>query len=136
MTRARWRMWGCCAAFIPLAARSAEAHDSVPVGATLHSLGALALVLAAIVAAAWLLRHLQGGTTASNSLVKTIAATAVGPRERVVLVEIQDTWLVLGVAQGSVRMLHTLPRGEASVPTPVTFATWLTRAHTGQRRGG
>jgi flagellar protein FliO/FliZ len=33
----------------------------------------------------------------------------VGQRERVVVVEIGDDWLVLGVAAGQVRALHTLP---------------------------
>ncbi len=77
-----------------------------------QTLAALGFVVATIFAAAWLLRRLQSGAGLTNPLVKTVGAAPLGPRERVVVVEIADTWLVLGVAQGSVRTLHTLPRGE------------------------
>src|SRR5260364_288896 len=36
-------------------------------------------------------------------------AMALTQRERVVIVEVRNTWLVLGVAQGSVRLLHQFP---------------------------
>jgi len=36
----------------------------------------------------------------------------VGQRERVVVVEIGESWLVLGVAAGQVRALHTMPAGK------------------------
>ena len=72
----------------------------------------LALVLALIWVAGWLMKKLAPGGLASSGLVRTIAATAVGQRERVVVVEVQDTWLVLGVAPGRVNTLHVLPKGE------------------------
>jgi flagellar protein FliO/FliZ len=77
-----------------------------------QTLAALGVVVATIFAAAWLLRRLQSGAGLASPLVKTIGAAHLGPRERVVVVEVGETWLVLGVAQGSVRTLHTLPRGE------------------------
>ncbi|MNN99031.1 Flagellar protein FliO [compost metagenome] len=39
----------------------------------------------------------------------------LGPRERVVIVEVADTWLVLGVAPGQVSKLHELPAPAAEV---------------------
>jgi flagellar protein FliO/FliZ len=36
----------------------------------------------------------------------------VGQRERVVLVEVADTWLVIGVAPGHVTALHSMPKGD------------------------
>jgi hypothetical protein len=41
-------------------------------------------------------------------MLKIRGAAAVGPRERVVLVEVADRILVLGVAPGRVNTLHTL----------------------------
>jgi flagellar protein FliO/FliZ len=111
-----------------LAAHAAEAQEPAGLGATLQSLLALGVVLGAIVGAAWLLRRLQGGAAISSPLLKTIAATAVGPRERVVIVEVQDTWLVLGVSQGAVRTLHTLPRGTVPETAATGFAAWLDKA--------
>jgi flagellar protein FliO/FliZ len=36
----------------------------------------------------------------------------IGTRERIVLVEIGDTWIVVGLVPGQIRTLHTLPKGE------------------------
>ena len=55
----------------------------------------------------------------------------VGQRERVVVVEIGSSWLVVGVAPGSVNLLQQMPRAEmpaaaTAAPLPSTaFATWL-----------
>ncbi|MHB1061000.1 MAG: flagellar biosynthetic protein FliO, partial [Thiobacillus sp.] len=41
----------------------------------------------------------------------------VGARERVVVVEVDNTWLLLGVGGGNVRLLHTLPRpADSNIP--------------------
>lgn len=77
-------------------------------------LGALGLVLAALFGALWLLRRLSGGRLASGSPFRTVGGIAVGSRERVVLLEIGEHWLVVGVAPGSVTGIATLPRGEIS----------------------
>src|SRR5260364_17038 len=46
----------------------------------------------------------------SALMVETGAgAMVLTQRERVVIVEVRNTWLVLGVAQGSVRLLHQFP---------------------------
>jgi flagellar protein FliO/FliZ len=47
--------------------------------------------------------------------VKTIGGASLGGKERVAVVEIGDTWLVLGTAPGNVRLLHTMPAGSAAV---------------------
>jgi flagellar protein FliO/FliZ len=46
--------------------------------------------------------------------VKTIGGASLGGKERVAVVEIGDTWLVLGAAPGNVRLLHTMPAGSAA----------------------
>jgi flagellar protein FliO/FliZ len=96
----------------------------------------LALVLGLIVAAGWFAKRFSIGPAASG-LVKVISGAAVGQRERVVVVEVGDTWMVLGVAPGRVNALHTMPRGTVSAlpasapaPThpmagPAGFAGWL-----------
>jgi len=43
----------------------------------------------------------------AQGAVKVVGTTAVGARERVVVVEVDDTWLLLGVGGGNVRLLHT-----------------------------
>ncbi len=69
----------------------------------------LLLILGGFVALAWVLRRYLPGR-AGTGVVKVVAATAVGARERVVLVEVAGTWLVLGVGGGNVRLIHSLPK--------------------------
>jgi flagellar protein FliO/FliZ len=69
----------------------------------------LALVLALIFLCAWAARRFgllqQPG---SGRLIKVVSSAMIGQRERVVVVEVGSTWLVLGVAAGQVRALHTM----------------------------
>lgn len=69
----------------------------------------LVLILGGFLAVAWFARRYLPGMAAQGA-VKVVGSTAVGTRERVVVVEVADTWLLLGVGGGNVRLLHTLPR--------------------------
>lgn len=46
----------------------------------------------------------------NNKLLNVKASCQVGQRERVVIVEVDNTWLVLGVTAQQVTQLHTLTR--------------------------
>jgi flagellar protein FliO/FliZ len=116
---------------------------SVPVisaGSIAQSLMGLLAVLAVIAAAAWLVRRLAVAPGAPAGAIKVIAGAAVGQRERVVLVEVGGTWLVVGVAPGHVTALHAMPRAalEARQPhepaTERNFAGWM--RHVLERRDG
>lgn len=87
---------------------------AVSASGMLQMLGGLLLVLAVIGAAGWLLRRFAAHPGAAAGAIKVIAGAAVGQRERVVLVEIGGTWLVLGVAPGQVRALHSMPKDSAA----------------------
>ena len=69
----------------------------------------LLLILGGFVAVAWFARRYLPGMGAQGA-VKVVGTTAVGARERVVVVEVDRTWLLLGVGGGNVRLLHTLPK--------------------------
>ncbi|MCF6211257.1 MAG: flagellar biosynthetic protein FliO [Gammaproteobacteria bacterium] len=71
------------------------------------TLGLLA-VLAVIVAIGWAVKrfgNLRGGV---QGQMKIIGGISLGTRERVVLLQVGDQQLVLGVAPGQVRTLHVL----------------------------
>ncbi len=102
---------------------------------TLQMMGGLLLVLAIIGGITWLLKRFSLISTAAAGIVKVVAATGVGQRERVIVVEIDNTWLVLGVAPGRVNKLHTMskPLTDAASTTPdnppiETFATQLNQS--------
>lgn len=77
---------------------------------TLQMMGGLILVLALIAGITWLLKRFALIPTTATGTLKVVAATGVGQRERVVVVEIDNTWLVLGVAPGHVYKLHTMDK--------------------------
>jgi flagellar protein FliO/FliZ len=94
----------------PLLAASPAVHaaESATAGVA-GMLISLVLILGLFVLAAWLLKRYMPQVGKSGP-VKVVGATMVGSRERVVVVEVEDTWLVLGVGGGQVRTLHTLPK--------------------------
>lgn len=73
----------------------------------------LLLVLAAIVLVAWLLKRMNVAQQGSGNLLRVLGSVSIGQRERAVLVEIKNTWIVVGVASGQVCALHTLEKPEA-----------------------
>lgn len=104
----------------------------------------LFLVLAAIVLVAWLLKRMNMAQQEAGRQLKVLGGVSIGQRERIVLVEVENTWLVVGVGPGQIRTLHTLPKiegsaegGEAQHPGFQTpggkFATLLSSA-LGQRK--
>src|SRR3989338_8442660 len=74
----------------------------------------LLLVLAAIVLVAWMLKRMNMVQQGHGNLLKVLGAVPIGQRERIVLVEIKDTWLVVGVGPGQIRTLHSLQKTEGS----------------------
>lgn len=66
---------------------------------------ALALVLALIYGAAWLLRRVRTFNGITKNSMNVVEAISVGPKERVVLVRVKDQQVLLGVSPGRINML-------------------------------
>lgn len=105
-------------------ARAAETGS----GSTVPDLGSSALqmvfglviVLALLLGAMWLLKRINQPQGSLSGLMRVVAGVAVGPRERVVILELGNSWLVLGVAPGQVTTLAEIPRQELAAPPPAT----------------
>ncbi|TGD73145.1 flagellar biosynthetic protein FliO [Mangrovimicrobium sediminis] len=69
----------------------------------------LLFIVALILALSYLLRRLNRSGGSGRQLLRQVASTSLGPRERVVVVEFNGTWLVLGVGGGQVNKLHETP---------------------------
>jgi flagellar protein FliO/FliZ len=109
--------------------------SSAPVLATsvMQMVFGLVLVIGLLVGSLWLLKRLSAGNAAASGLMRVVSGVAVGPRERVVVVEVGETWLVLGVAPGRVNTLHQLPRAASPAAAPGSapagsFRGWLDNA--------
>lgn len=90
---------------------AAEA-PGVPASTFVQTFFGLLLIVALIFGLAWYARKLSGGRSFGQGLVKVIGGVALGPRERIVLVEVGDEWLVIGLVPGQIRTLHTLSKGK------------------------
>lgn len=134
---AAFALFAACIQPAMAAAPVPGAGSAVVAGSVVQVILGLAVVLALVAATAWLLKRFSSMGTASSGIIRVIGAAAVGQRERIVLVEVAGTWLLVGVAPGQVRMLHTMPRTEFAIANDAAaraapaagagFATWLRR---------
>ena len=98
----------------------AEAADAAPspsmIGALAQALIGLLVVLALLYGFFWFLRRFGPAQSSAQGAVKVVGGVMLGPRERLVVVEVRDTWLLVGVAAGHVSALHVLPKPEGESP--------------------
>jgi len=123
---------------ILLSAPAVWAADAVPPAPTsapdigssaLQMVFGLLLVLGLLLGTLWLLKRISQPRGFQAGLMRVVAGISVGARERVVILELGNSWLVLGVAPGRVTTLAEIPRQE--VPASATpqagqdFPAWL-----------
>lgn len=121
--------------FTALALAAGLAHAAEPAGASSTGglftvLLGLILVLALVAACAWLMKRLGPARMSGGAHVKIIGGTSVGARERILVVEVADQWLVVGVTPTQINTLSTMPRQELPAVSDSEsgvhpFAAWL-----------
>lgn len=112
-----------------LAATALPVSASPEVPSLASSLGqmilGLGVVIALLLATLWLIKRLTSPRGAASGL-RVLGGVSIGSRERVVLVEVADKVLVLGVSASNVNTLHTLDasdfRQAAAVAPAQSFA--------------
>lgn len=82
--------------------------DPVSASSIFQLILVLLFVVGLILFAAWFFRRLGqfGGT--GNQVIRYLGGISVGQRERIVLIEVGETQLLIGVAPGRVEKLHKL----------------------------
>lgn len=120
------------ALFAPLASgQTAAALPETPgvsAGAFMQMLLSLALIVGVLVLGAYLLRRFNGGHTFGNTgPMRIVGGLMISPRERIVLLEVGETWVVVGIVPGQIKTLHTMPKGELPVANGSDggFGHWL-----------
>ncbi|MBU0784905.1 MAG: flagellar biosynthetic protein FliO [Gammaproteobacteria bacterium] len=113
------------------------AVESPMTGHLLQTTLGLLFVLALLMALVWLLKRMGiGNQKRRGGFYKVLATSALGPREKIVLVEIGDTWLVLGMTSNGINTLHSMPAGSIELDglqsPAVNFAKMLERMKTGK----
>ncbi|GAB6389704.1 flagellar biosynthetic protein FliO [Stutzerimonas marianensis] len=92
-----------------MAAEPAASVGSSGMGAQMTKLLlGLLLVIGLIFALAWALRRMQQLNPRSNQAIKLISTQALGPRERLVLVQVGSEQVLVGLSAGRITPLHVL----------------------------
>jgi flagellar protein FliO/FliZ len=122
-------------------ARPAQAGAALPqapsaLGSLVQTILSLGLVIGLLVGLAWLLKRFGPRTITGGTTVKLVGALNVGTRERILVVEVGEQWIVVGASPGRMNALATMPRQEAgeaeqaAQPLPgalsgANFAEWF-----------
>jgi flagellar protein FliO/FliZ len=115
---------------LPLVALAAEpaAQAATPMatsnigGQLVQLLLGLLLVVGLIFLLAWVMRRVQQVGPRGGQVIKLVASQALGPRERLLLVQVGGEQVLLGITPGRITTLHVLaepvhlPEGEAASP--------------------
>ncbi|MDR1647256.1 MAG: flagellar biosynthetic protein FliO [Zoogloeaceae bacterium] len=123
-------------AALPGLATAAE-HIQAPgvsMGNVVQAFLGLAAILLCLFLLAFLGKKFLGSAQFGQKGLKLLGGVALGPRERIVLIEAGDQWLVVGVVPGQIRTLHRMPSGTLpqdvapeTTPSLPPFADWLRR---------
>lgn len=93
-----------------LAAADAQAAPDPLAGLMLRTSLGLVAVLVLIFALAWIARRWGGALRAHGAIpMRVVSQLGLGSRERIVVVDVDGTWLVVGVTAHGMRTLHTMP---------------------------
>ncbi|MGL4318591.1 MAG: flagellar biosynthetic protein FliO [Pseudomonas sp.] len=91
-------------------------------GQLVQLLFGLLLVVGLIFALAWVLRRVQQITPRGGQVIKLVASQALGPRDRLLLVQVGGEQILLGISAGRIAPLHVLKEpvqlGEGEAATP------------------
>ena len=110
----------------PMAAASA--------GSLMQTIFGLTVVLAMLALFAWAMKRFGPRQSAGAAGLRIVSALNLGGRERIIVVEVGDQWIVVGASPGRVNALATMPRQltdtapatlHPHAPSASSFAEWL-----------
>ena len=104
-------------------------------GTLLQTIFALVLVLALLAALAWLAKRYGPKIAGGGGNLRMVGSINIGGRERIMVVEVGDQWIVVGASPGRINALATMPKQDAGVqstatlaghaPSATSFSDWL-----------
>ena len=90
----------------------------------------LLVVVGLLFAVAWSMKKMGAGKYAAAGAVKVVGGVSIGNRERILVVEVADQWIVVGVTPASITALSTMQKQEGvdltpQIPLAKNFSVWL-----------
>lgn len=116
----------------------AELKSPVDMSDILGLASSLILVIGAILVVGWLYARMQGiRGGGAGGVINILAAQSLGPKERIVLVEVGSKQIVVGVTAANLQTLHVFDErivNAAEIATASPFADRLRTAIKGVRK--
>jgi flagellar protein FliO/FliZ len=84
------------------------AGETMGSGFMIQFFAGLSVVLLCIIGLAWLMRRYSRLQSTAGGALRVVDGLALGARERIILVQVGDTQVLLGVAPGRVEAVHVL----------------------------
>lgn len=108
-------------------------------GSLLQTVFALVLVLGLLAALAWLAKRYGPKIAGGSGNLRMVGSLNIGGRERIMVVEVGDQWIVVGASPGRINALATMPKQEGAAhggvqstatlaghaPSATSFSDWL-----------
>ncbi|NML63169.1 flagellar biosynthetic protein FliO [Massilia sp. RP-1-19] len=101
----------------PAAPAAAQPTGSAA-GSLMQTTFALLLVLGLLAGLAWFLKRYGPKAAGGSANLRMVGALNLGGRERIMVIEVGDQWIVVGASPGRVNALATMPRQHTVEPHP------------------
>lgn len=116
-----------------------QAGSGPSTGSLLQTVFALVLVLGLLAALAWLAKRYGPKIAGGSGNLRMVGSLNIGGRERIMVVEVGDQWIVVGASPGRINALATMPKQEGAshsgvqstatlaghAPSAASFSDWL-----------
>ena len=101
-----------------LFAASTEDTPALPIGSSelVNVGGGLIVVVLAIIVLGVIYAKTQGLRTGAGGVINIVATQAIGPKERIAIVEVADKQLLIGMTTTNVQTLHVFDEPVAITP--------------------
>jgi flagellar protein FliO/FliZ len=103
-------------------------------GSLLQTILALTFVLALLFGLAWFMKRFGPKAAGGSAHLRIVGSLNLGGRERLMVVEVGNQWIVVGASPGRVNALATMPKQEGAeqsatlaghMPAASSFGEWL-----------
>jgi flagellar protein FliO/FliZ len=115
----------------PALPAAAPPQAAASAGSLLQTIFGLTVVLGLLALFAWGMKRFGPRHPAGEAGLRIVGALNLGGRERIMVVEVGDQWIVVGASPGRVNALASMPKQEGAAtlaphaPAASSFADWL-----------
>jgi flagellar protein FliO/FliZ len=108
----------------------------IAAGDIMNLVASMVVVVGLVVLLGWAYSRFRFSAGAAGDVIKVVASRAVGSKERIVLVDVGQQQLLLGVTAMQIQTLHAFGSPVVEIPDAVQSAGFASRLRAAMRRTG